>query len=50
VAADDDTGCEHMWRLAVVTLDHGGGHAEYVCELTGCVLLVPPGGVHPETV
>lgn len=49
MGADDDQDCPHMWRLAVVTLDTEGGHAEYRCELCDGLVIVPPGGAHPAT-
>lgn len=46
----DETGCpEHVWRLDGVTFAEGS-FTEYVCTRCGADLLVPPGGVHPQTV
>lgn len=39
---------EHMWRVVAVTFADGS-FSEYECELCGSQLLVPPGGVHPDT-
>jgi hypothetical protein len=47
---DDDADCvEHVWRLTEAQFDHGGSHLAYECERCGAALLVPPGGMHPET-
>lgn len=40
---------EHLWRLDGVTFAEGS-FTEYVCVRCGADLLVPPGGVHPQTV
>lgn len=39
---------EHLWRVVVVTFADGS-FSEYECERCGGQMLVPPGGVHPET-
>ena len=50
VAGDDAPGCvECVWRLDGVTFGEGS-HSEYVCVRCGVLLLVPPGGGHPQTV
>jgi hypothetical protein len=40
-----------MWRLveAVLDRDRGGAVTVYECELCDGLLIVPPGGFHPET-
>lgn len=40
---------EHVWLLVEVTFAEGS-HSEYVCTRCDVLLLVPPGGVHPQTV
>jgi hypothetical protein len=45
--AHDDR-CPGMWRLTGAVLDEElGAVTEYVCQLCGGQLAVPPGGVHP---
>lgn len=45
----DEDLAPHMWRFIGIRLgavpEPG---TDYVCELCGQKLLVPPGGVHPE--
>lgn len=51
VGQDDDADCvEHLWRFAAVDVRPDGSWSEYRCERCDGVLLVEPGGVHPETV
>jgi hypothetical protein len=39
-----------MWRFTAAVVDEEeGAVTEYVCDLCGALLLVPPGGTHPET-
>lgn len=46
-----DGGCPGMWRLVGATVNPDtGAVTEYVCELCEGLLVVPPGGTHPETV
>lgn len=48
MGADDDSGCEHVWRLVGVTLAADGATSEYGCAACEAVLLLAPGDDHPE--
>ena len=51
MGADDDADCvEHVWRLTEVTLATDGSHTAYVCVRCAATTVVPPGGIHPQTV
>lgn len=51
LGADDDQDCvEHLHRLDSVEFRADGSWTEYRCERCDAVVLVPPGGSHPETV
>lgn len=48
---DDDADCAgHVWRLQGVALSRSGAQSDYSCVRCGAALLVPEGGVHPDTV
>lgn len=48
---DDDADCVgHVWRLDEVAFAGDGSWSTYRCERCPGVLMVEPGGVHPETV
>lgn len=51
MGADDDADCtEHVWRLDEVAFLDDGSWSKYQCGRCDGLLMVGPGGDHPETV